>query len=191
MAVHRNEHFRDRQINVDGHVFIDCSFERGLWIYSGGELPRFEGCRSNGTGVELRGAALRTTNYLEMMASLAGPEGRGFLRGVFPILEKPPPPAVPRVVSGIKVTNSADLDFSSIRVEGAMHAMTIDSSERVRAKDVEHNVSRLPSAPPAAARSPWWNRALSYAGDHVVKTIVAIVSTVVAAYLVIEFGLKR
>ena len=41
---HHHQHFKDREVELDGNEFVDCTFERCQLMYYGGATPRFDGC---------------------------------------------------------------------------------------------------------------------------------------------------
>jgi len=79
--------FRDRtytggeQVEVDGHRFVDCTFEKASLRYSGGEHPSFENCTFEDVGWYFTGAALRTIQLLQ--AQNASDGGAAMIAEIF------------------------------------------------------------------------------------------------------------
>jgi hypothetical protein len=72
--------FRDRtysgggQVDVDGHRFVNCTFEAASLRYSGGEHPSFEQCNFVDVGWYFTDAALRTIQLLQAQNAVEGGE---------------------------------------------------------------------------------------------------------------------
>jgi len=64
MATHAAKAFTDQILQVDGQRFVDCKFKKVLLVYSGGAVPHFESCNFETCQWEMRGAALRTVDFL-------------------------------------------------------------------------------------------------------------------------------
>lgn len=70
MAAHVSKAFTDAILHVDGQGFLDCEFRRCDLIYSGGELPNFDGCTFDACRWQLDAHAKRTLGYLHFLIGL-------------------------------------------------------------------------------------------------------------------------
>ena len=70
MAEIRNQTFTaDTTVETDGNRYVECSFEGATLQYAGGEHPSFENCRSTDVSWYFAGAALRTIQLLQDVAT--------------------------------------------------------------------------------------------------------------------------
>lgn len=74
MAVFERERFADQEIVVDGNQYEACTFTNCVLVFEGGEPPLFERCTFRTIKIELRGAAARTTNYLNALFTSGMPD---------------------------------------------------------------------------------------------------------------------
>jgi hypothetical protein len=59
-----NMQFADQEINIDGKLYINCSFTDCRLIYGGGDLPAFQSCRLISSVFGFSESALRTVSFL-------------------------------------------------------------------------------------------------------------------------------
>lgn len=67
MAEYRNQTLTD-EIEVDGHVYVDCRFRRARLNYRGGEPPRFDNCAFEDSRFSFHDQAAQTLTFLRAMA---------------------------------------------------------------------------------------------------------------------------
>lgn len=67
MTAYENERFEKQDISVDGNTYVECVFVQCSLIYAGGDLPRFERCTFQASGIQLEGAAAETMQTLKNM----------------------------------------------------------------------------------------------------------------------------
>jgi hypothetical protein len=59
--------YNHQTVLLDGEVFADCDFAACRMIYSGGEPPRFDGCRFDGCDWKFEEGAAHTLSFLKLM----------------------------------------------------------------------------------------------------------------------------
>ena len=64
MAEHRDEHFAECPIPLDGDTFTNCVFERCDLVYSGGAVPTLTNCQFADCTWRYTDAALRTVQTI-------------------------------------------------------------------------------------------------------------------------------
>lgn len=62
--------YNHQTVMLDGETFRDCAFAACRLVYSGGEPPKFEGCRFSDCEWKFEGAAAQTLSYLKLMWSV-------------------------------------------------------------------------------------------------------------------------
>jgi hypothetical protein len=62
--------YNHQTVMLDGESFSDCAFAACRLVYSGGELPKFEGCRFDDCEWKFEEAAAQTLSYLKLMWSV-------------------------------------------------------------------------------------------------------------------------
>jgi hypothetical protein len=76
VAVHANESFAHRRVDLDGSRFENCTFEACQIVYSGGDHTRIVGCTFDpGCTWNMDGAAARTLTFLRGIYQSMGPAG--------------------------------------------------------------------------------------------------------------------
>lgn len=76
MTAFQNQRFADETVELNGHSFIACTFQRCYLRYSGDGEPSLAGCTFIDTTWLWEGAALSTIRTLRAMYHSLGPEGR-------------------------------------------------------------------------------------------------------------------
>jgi hypothetical protein len=64
--------FNHETVALDGEAFSDCEFRSCRMVYSGGEAPRFEGCRFDDCDWRFDDAAQRTLGFMKLVWSVGG-----------------------------------------------------------------------------------------------------------------------
>lgn len=64
--------FNHETVALDGESFSDCEFRDCRLVYSGGEVPHFDGCRFDGCEWRFDDAAQRTLAHLKLVWSQGG-----------------------------------------------------------------------------------------------------------------------
>jgi hypothetical protein len=59
--------YNHETVLLDGETFSDCNFAACRLVYSGGELPTFDGCRFDNCEWKFEDAAAQTLAYLKLM----------------------------------------------------------------------------------------------------------------------------
>jgi hypothetical protein len=59
-----NMQFADQEINIDGKIYINCSFTNCRLVYGGGDLPGFQSCRLINSVFGFSESASRTVTFL-------------------------------------------------------------------------------------------------------------------------------
>lgn len=88
---HRDETFGAVEIQIDGAVFVDCTFKNTILKYHGGKIS-FSGCNLDGVEWKLGGDFLYALNTMRKFGRLGGPKGvksmadtfAGFMRQTTP-----------------------------------------------------------------------------------------------------------
>ena len=68
----KRDKFFESRVRVDGTKYEGAEFVRCVLVYSGGELPTFVNCRFEECKFTLDGAALRTAQYIQVLAEPGG-----------------------------------------------------------------------------------------------------------------------
>jgi hypothetical protein len=117
MTTYQNRAFANQNIVVDGNRYVACSFRNVGLVYTGGDLPSFEGCTFQSISLQLGGAALSTVRYL------SGLHQGGIVAPVEAALKRieagPPSPEAARRYNPEYVgTNWGTLGFASLILIG-------------------------------------------------------------------------
>ena len=59
--------YNHQTVILDGEIFSNCEFAACRLVYSGGELPQFDGCRFADCEWKFEEAAARTLSYLKLI----------------------------------------------------------------------------------------------------------------------------
>lgn len=70
-------------VDIDGHVFVNVTFERCEVRYSGGSIAQFDGCVFDGCTLGLGGSAANTISYLTAIYGGLGDWGKGSVELLF------------------------------------------------------------------------------------------------------------
>jgi hypothetical protein len=71
---YRNETFGDVEVQIDGAMFINCTFNQTILKYNGGRIS-FSGCHLDGVEWKLGGDFLYALNTMRKFGRLGGPKG--------------------------------------------------------------------------------------------------------------------
>lgn len=58
-------------LDIDGQIYIGCTFQDARLVYEGGVPPGFDNCRFHDSNFVFQGAAGHTLNFLRAMAPRA------------------------------------------------------------------------------------------------------------------------
>lgn len=72
METVRNKKFKNVALEVDDHGFVDCEFVNCDFVYSGGEFQFTNSPLTGRFGLQLKGAASRTVDFLKLFRLLPG-----------------------------------------------------------------------------------------------------------------------
>lgn len=64
---HKNQTFKNEDVQTDGEVFIGCTFDTCKLVFWGGEPPVFKDCKYPYTVVKLEDAALATDAFFRAL----------------------------------------------------------------------------------------------------------------------------
>ena len=59
--------FRNQRLNIDGEEFLRCKFIDCVLVYSGGDVPKLDGCHLESTGFTFEGAAVNSIMTMTFM----------------------------------------------------------------------------------------------------------------------------
>jgi hypothetical protein len=59
--------YNHQTVIVDGEIFSRCEFATCRLVYSGGQLPQFDGCRFEDCEWKFEEAAAQTLSYLKLI----------------------------------------------------------------------------------------------------------------------------
>ncbi|HKC47855.1 MAG TPA: hypothetical protein VKB45_12565 [Gemmatimonadales bacterium] len=76
----RDQTFTDQRIELDGKLFVRCTFVRCILVYSGGDGGGISGCTINNCVWKLEGAAANTVGFMAAMYH-SGESGRDLIEG--------------------------------------------------------------------------------------------------------------
>jgi len=68
IKINMDQDFRGVEVPLDDAVFVRCRFHFCTLVYSGGGLPRLEGCFMQDCKCEFREAAARTLAFQKILA---------------------------------------------------------------------------------------------------------------------------
>lgn len=76
----REQTFSDQRIELDGRLFVRCTFVRCILVYSGGDGGGISGCTINNCVWKLEGAAANTVGFMAAMYH-SGESGKDLIEG--------------------------------------------------------------------------------------------------------------
>jgi hypothetical protein len=89
MTTQRKKTFKNETVELDGNEFIDCKFQGCQLVYSGGPLPRFDGCAFDASPFNFQKGAGNALHFLRDLYHAGLSQN---VEALFDHIRKNPPP---------------------------------------------------------------------------------------------------
>jgi hypothetical protein len=85
----RDRTFTGETLQLDGNEYVGCTFRRCQLVYSGGQIPRFDGCAFDASPFNFQGGAGNALHFLRELYHAGLGEN---VEALFEHIRRNPPP---------------------------------------------------------------------------------------------------